>query len=37
MGNSLSHLDDLLVFTKFESLLSGYLHSLVVNSAQFSG
>ena len=25
------------VFTKFESLLSGYLHSFVLNSAQFSG
>ena len=24
------------VFTKFESLLSGYLHSFVLNSAQFS-
>ena len=25
------------VFTKFESLLSGYLHSFVLNSAQCSG
>jgi len=25
------------VFTKFESLLSGYLRSFVLNSAQFSG
>ena len=28
---------DACVFTKFKSLLSGYLYSFVLNSAQFSG